>query len=146
MEAYGEWRYSSTHSLTSALDGGEWSTYTSLPLFFQGKSPWYPLDGRGGKPQSRSERGGEEKNSSPRRESNPRTSIVQPVAQRYTDWAITVLTAEIKFMRNTAGCAVLDNRRHDDTSEELTEHPPTREEISTEWTKNGQIILTGKRH
>jgi hypothetical protein len=28
---------------------------------------------------------------SPRRESNPRTPIVQPVAQRYTDWAITAL-------------------------------------------------------
>jgi hypothetical protein len=26
---------------------------------------------------------------SPRRESNPRTPIVQPVAQRYTDWAIS---------------------------------------------------------
>jgi hypothetical protein len=29
---------------------------------------------------------------SPRRESNPRTLIVQPVAQRYTDGAITALT------------------------------------------------------
>jgi hypothetical protein len=28
---------------------------------------------------------------SPRRESNPRIPIVQPVAQRYTDWAITAL-------------------------------------------------------
>jgi hypothetical protein len=28
---------------------------------------------------------------SPRRESNPRTPIVQPVAQRYADWAITAL-------------------------------------------------------
>jgi hypothetical protein len=28
---------------------------------------------------------------SPRRESNPRTQIVQPVAQHYTDWAITAL-------------------------------------------------------
>jgi hypothetical protein len=28
---------------------------------------------------------------SPRRESNPRTLTVQPVAQRYTDWAITDL-------------------------------------------------------
>jgi hypothetical protein len=27
----------------------------------QGKSPWYPLDGRLGGPQSRSGRGGEEK-------------------------------------------------------------------------------------
>jgi hypothetical protein len=26
---------------------------------------------------------------SPRRQSNPRTPIVQPIAQRYTDWAIT---------------------------------------------------------
>jgi hypothetical protein len=25
MKAYWEWRYSSTHSLTSTLDGGEWS-------------------------------------------------------------------------------------------------------------------------
>jgi hypothetical protein len=28
---------------------------------------------------------------SPRRESNPITPIVQPVAQRYTDWAVTAL-------------------------------------------------------
>jgi hypothetical protein len=50
----------------------------------QGKSPWYPLDRRLGGPQSRSGRG-DEKNSKPRRESNQRTPIVQPVAQRYTD-------------------------------------------------------------
>jgi hypothetical protein len=31
----------------------------------QGKSPWYPLDRRLGGPQSRSGRGGEEKNSQP---------------------------------------------------------------------------------
>jgi hypothetical protein len=30
-----------------------------------GKSPWYPLDRRLGGPQSRSGRGGEEKNSQP---------------------------------------------------------------------------------
>jgi hypothetical protein len=29
---------------------------------------------------------------SPRRESKPRTSMVQPVAQRYTDWAIMALS------------------------------------------------------
>jgi hypothetical protein len=55
------------------------------------KIPWYPLDRRLGGLQSRSGRGGEEKNSQPRRESNPRTPIVQPVAQRYTGWAITAL-------------------------------------------------------
>jgi hypothetical protein len=30
---------------------------------------------------------------SPHWESNPRTPIIQPVAQRYTDWAITALTS-----------------------------------------------------
>jgi hypothetical protein len=54
-----------------------------------GKSPWYPLDRRLGGPQSRSGYGGEEKNSQTPRESNPRTPIVQSVAQRYTDWVIT---------------------------------------------------------
>jgi hypothetical protein len=49
------------------------------------------LDRRLDGPQSRSGRGGEEKNSQPRRESNPRTPIVQPVAQGYTDWAIAAL-------------------------------------------------------
>jgi hypothetical protein len=56
-------------------------------VYLQGNSPWYPLDRRLGRPQSRSGRGGEEKNF---RESNPRTPIVQPIAQRYTDWAINV--------------------------------------------------------
>jgi hypothetical protein len=60
-------------------------------LYPQGKSPCYPLDRRLGGPQSRSGRSGEEKNSQPRQESNPRTPIIQPVDQRYTDWAITAL-------------------------------------------------------
>jgi hypothetical protein len=40
-----------------------------------GKELWYPLDRRLDGPQSRSGCGGEEKNSQPRRESNPRTPI-----------------------------------------------------------------------
>jgi hypothetical protein len=59
----GEWRYSSTHSLTSALDGGECSASRPGRLYPRGKRPWYPLDRRLGGPQSRSGRGGEEKNS-----------------------------------------------------------------------------------
>jgi hypothetical protein len=41
------------------------SQLTSQTLYPQGKSPWYPLDRRLGGPQSRSGRGGEEKNSQP---------------------------------------------------------------------------------
>jgi hypothetical protein len=54
-------------------------------LYPQGKSPSYPLDRRLNGSQSRSGySGGEEKNSHPHRDSNPRTPIVQPLVQRYT--------------------------------------------------------------
>jgi hypothetical protein len=48
----------------------------------QGKNSWYPLDRRLGERQSRSGRGGEEKNSQPVPALEP--PIIQPVAQRYT--------------------------------------------------------------
>jgi hypothetical protein len=68
---------------------GQLQAPAALPL---GKNPWYPLDRRLDGPQSRSGRGGEEKKiPSPRWELNPRTPIVQPIAQRYTDWVITAL-------------------------------------------------------
>jgi hypothetical protein len=64
MKAYWEeWRYSSTHSLTSALDGSEWSASRPGHFNFWGKSPWYPLDRRLGGPQILSGRGVEKKNS-----------------------------------------------------------------------------------
>jgi hypothetical protein len=52
-----------------------------------GKSPWYPLDSRLDGPQSVLD--AVVNIPSPRRKSNPRTPIFQPVAQRYTDWANT---------------------------------------------------------
>jgi hypothetical protein len=55
--------YSSTHSLTSALDGGECSASRHGRFTPRGKSPWYPLDRRLRGPQSRSGCGGLEKNS-----------------------------------------------------------------------------------
>jgi hypothetical protein len=51
--------------VTSAIDGGEWSASRPGRFISQGKSPWYPLDRMVGGPQSRSGRGGEEKNSQP---------------------------------------------------------------------------------
>jgi hypothetical protein len=38
-------------------------SFTPRSLYPKGKSPWYPLDRKLGGPQSRSGRGGEEKNS-----------------------------------------------------------------------------------
>jgi hypothetical protein len=51
------------------------------PALSQGKSNWYPLDRWLGGPQSRSGRGGEEKNSQPLSGLEP--PIIQPVAQCY---------------------------------------------------------------
>jgi hypothetical protein len=50
------WMYRSTFSLTSALAAAEWSASRPRRLY-----PRYPLDGKLGGPQSRSERRGEEK-------------------------------------------------------------------------------------
>jgi hypothetical protein len=58
-------------------------SFTPRPLYSQGNSPWYPLDRRLGGPQSRSGRGGKEKNSQPLPRFEP-PIIIQPVAQRYT--------------------------------------------------------------
>jgi hypothetical protein len=65
MTVLGEWRQISTHSLTSALDGGEWSASHPGRFNPRGKCPWYPLNRRLGGPQRRSRRGYEEKNSQP---------------------------------------------------------------------------------
>jgi hypothetical protein len=58
----GEWRYSSTHYLTAALDGGEWSASCPGRFNAREKLPWTNWIG-GWVGHSRSGRGGEEKNS-----------------------------------------------------------------------------------
>jgi hypothetical protein len=81
----GEWRYSSTHSLTSALDGTEWSA--SRPGRFTPKERAHGTHWVGGWVCLRAVLDAvvNRKITSPRRESNRRTPIVQPLAQCYTD-------------------------------------------------------------
>jgi hypothetical protein len=57
-------------------------SFTPRPLYPQVKSPCFLLDRGLDGPQSRSGRGGEEKNSQPLLGLEP--PIIQPVAQRYT--------------------------------------------------------------
>jgi hypothetical protein len=73
------------HSLTSALDGGEWSD--SRPGHFTPRERDPGAHWIGGCVGHRAGLDAvvKRKIPSPRRESNPRTPIVQPVAQRYTD-------------------------------------------------------------
>jgi hypothetical protein len=56
-------------------------SFAPWPLYPEGNRPWYPLDRRLGGAQSRSGRGGEEKNSQPLLGLEP--PIIQPIAQRY---------------------------------------------------------------
>jgi hypothetical protein len=91
----GEWRYSSI-----ILDlGTRWRwvvSFTTLPRYPRGRGPRYPLDRRLGEPQSRSGRCGEEKNLA--------LPGIEPVARRYTDWAIP--TAEHWSLRDRQICSV----------------------------------------
>jgi hypothetical protein len=77
--------------LTSALDGGEWPA--SLPGRFTHREGASGTHWIGGwvSPRAVTDAVVKRKIPSPCRESNPRTPIVQPVAQRNTDWAITAL-------------------------------------------------------
>jgi len=89
----GEWRCSSTLSLTSALDGGEWST--PRPGRFTPGKTRYPLYRRLGGPQGRS---GQVRKISLSPGFDPR--IVLPLASRYTDWAVAALCfADIIFSK-----------------------------------------------
>jgi hypothetical protein len=87
----GEWRYSFTHSLTSTLYGGEWSASRPGRFTPRERAPGSHWIGGWVSPRAVMDAVVKRKIPSPSRESNPTTPIVQPVAQRYTDWAITVL-------------------------------------------------------
>jgi hypothetical protein len=84
----GEYRYSCTLSLTSALDGVGWST-PRPGRFTPGNDP-VPIVQETGWPQGRS---GRVLKISPPPGFNPRT--VQLVASRYTDYAIPAHTYDV---------------------------------------------------
>jgi hypothetical protein len=90
-----EWRYSSTLSLTSALDGGEWSASRLGRFTPRERDPGTHWIGGWVGPRAVLDAVVKKKIPSPRRESNPRTPIVHLVAQRCTDWAITALLGAV---------------------------------------------------
>jgi hypothetical protein len=95
----GEWRYISTHSLTSTLDGGEWSV--SRPDRFTPKERAPGTNWIGGWVGHRAGMDAVVKRiPSPHRKSKPRTPIIQPLAQRYTDWAKKKRTLEMRNDRH----------------------------------------------
>jgi hypothetical protein len=87
MKAYWEWSCSSTHSLTSALDGGDWSASRHGRFNPSERAPGTHWIGSWVSPTAVLDAVVKRKIPSPRRESNSWTLNVQPVAQRYTDWS-----------------------------------------------------------
>jgi hypothetical protein len=81
----GEWGYSFTYSLTSALDGGEWSASRPGRFTPRERAPGTHWIGVWVGPRAVLDPVVKRKIPSPCRESNPKTPIVQPVAHRYTD-------------------------------------------------------------
>jgi hypothetical protein len=81
MKSYWEdWRYSSAGSLTSTLDGGEWSASRPSRCNLRERAPvTYSIRDWVG-PTAVLDAVVKRKITSPHRESNPRTPIVQPVA------------------------------------------------------------------
>jgi hypothetical protein len=87
-EVLREWRYISTYSLTSALDGCEWSASRSGRFNPRARAPGTDWIGGGGGwvgPRAGLNTVSKIKIPSPRRESKPDHPIVQRVASRYTD-------------------------------------------------------------
>jgi hypothetical protein len=79
------------NSLASALDGGEWSASRPGRFTPRERAPGTHWIGCWVGPRAVLDAVVKREIPNTRRESNPRTPIVQPVAQRYTDWAITAL-------------------------------------------------------
>jgi hypothetical protein len=72
-------------------------SFTTRPLYSHGKSPRYPLDRRLGGSQSRTGRGGEEKNS--QRLPGLKPPIIQLTAQRYTTELSRLIIYKIFLLR-----------------------------------------------
>jgi hypothetical protein len=86
IKVYWEWRYSSMHSLTSSLDGGEWSASRPGRLTPRERAPGTHLIGGWAGPRAVLDAVVKRKIPSPRWKSNPRTPLVQPVTQHYTSY------------------------------------------------------------
>jgi hypothetical protein len=84
-----EWRKSSTYFLTSAVDGGEWSASCPGRFTLRERAPATHWIGWWVATSAVLDAVVKRKIPNPRRVSNHITPIVRPLAQRYTDWAIT---------------------------------------------------------
>jgi hypothetical protein len=81
-------------------------SFTPQLLYSQGRSPWYPLDRRLGGPRAVLDAVVKRKIPSPYWELNPRTPIVQPIAQCYTE--LSWLSVRVNFIKS--GCYFVNRK------------------------------------
>jgi hypothetical protein len=86
MRRIGEWWYSSTYSLTSELDGGEWPASRPGRFIPRERAPGTQWIGGWVGPRFGLDVVLKGKIPSPSRESNPDHPILQPLASRHTDY------------------------------------------------------------
>jgi hypothetical protein len=86
-DVLGEWRYSSTHSLTSVLDGGGWSATPLPPVSLppEKEPPRTHWIGGWVGPRAVLDAVSKKKLPAPPRDSNPDHPILQPIASYYSD-------------------------------------------------------------
>jgi hypothetical protein len=94
----GEWRYSSTHSLISALDGGEWSASLAGRFTPRERAPvTYWIGGWVG-PRNVLDAVVKRKIPSLRRESNPRTPITNSRYKKHNETQNADITFKVRFL------------------------------------------------
>jgi hypothetical protein len=99
-----EWMYSPTHSLASALDGGEWSTSRAGRFTPRERTPGTHWIGGWVGPSAVLDAVVKRKIPSPRRESNPRTPIVQTSSNfLYCNYHIHRLMKTLKWPKGLFG-------------------------------------------
>jgi hypothetical protein len=92
----GEWRYSSMHSLTLEIDGGDWSASRPDRFTPRERAPGTHWIGGWVGPRAVLDAVMKRKIPSSRWESNPGTPIFQPVAQRYPGSLNRVCSLKLK--------------------------------------------------
>jgi hypothetical protein len=91
-------------SLTSTLEGGEWSVSRPSRFTPRERAPGTHWIGGWVGPGAVLDAVVKRKIPSPRRESNPKTPIVQPIIQRCTDWAATFLRLFVSVSEPHSHC------------------------------------------
>jgi hypothetical protein len=90
-EVLGEWMYRSMRSLTSTLDGCEWSASHPDHFISRERAPGTHWIGCWVGSRAGLDAVAKRKIPSPSRNSNSDHPIFQPVVTRYTDWAVSAL-------------------------------------------------------